>query len=296
MAEAYEVIEAEKANFPVNFMCDLLGVSRSGFYAWRKREPSKRAKENEELSSKIIEIFDASRKTYGSPRVTEELEAQGFEVDRKRVARLMAKMGLSASLRPKYRARNSEPATELAANILDRQFEVDEPDRVWVSDITYVWTAAGWLYLAVVIDLYSRRVVGWAMADHMRAELVLEALSVALGSRRPSDEGLLFHSDQGSQYQATRVRETLDAEGITCSMSRRGNCWDNAVAESFFATLKREHIYRTIFLTHDDAKLSIAEWIGVFYNGQRRHSTIGYCSPVEYERRYYSELATSQAA
>jgi transposase InsO family protein len=134
------------------------------------------------------------------------------------------------------------------------------------------------------------------MADHMRAELVLEALSVALGSRKPSDAGLLFHSDQGAQYKATRVREALDAEGITCSMSRRGNCWDNAVAESFFATLKREHVYRKIFLTHEDAKISIAEWIGVFYNGQRRHSTIGYCSPVEYERNYYSELTASQAA
>ncbi len=228
--------------------------------------------------------------------MTEELEAQGFEVDRKRVARLMTKIGLSADLRPKFRAVDSEPAAEIAANVLDRQFEVDEPDRVWVSDITYIWTVAGWLYLAVVIDLYSRRVVGWAMADHMRADLVLEALDVALGSRKPSDDGLLFHSDQGAQYKATRVREALLAEGITCSMSRRGNCWDNAVAESFFATLKREYIYRRNFLTHEDAEISIAEWIGVFYNGQRRHSTIGYCSPVEYERNFYSELATSQAA
>ncbi|WP_373422421.1 IS3 family transposase [Enhygromyxa salina] len=295
-AEAYELIQAEKANFPVSTMCRVLGVSRSGFYAWQKREPSKRAKDNEELSAKIVEIFDASRGIYGSPRVTEELGAQGFEVDRKRVARLMAKMGLSADLKPKFRAVNSEPAAELAANVLDRQFEVDEPDRVWVSDITYIWTAAGWLYLAVVIDLYSRRVVGWAMADHMRAELVLEALRVALGSRKPSDDGLLFHSDQGAQYTATRVRETLETKGITCSMSRRGNCWDNAVAESFFATLKREHVYRKLFLTHEDAKFSIAEWIGAFYNGQRRHSTIGYCSPVEYERNYYSELAPRQAA
>jgi putative transposase len=147
-----------------------------------------------------------------------------------------------------------------------------------------------------VIDLYSRRVVGWAMADHMRAELVLEALARALGSREPSSEGLLFHSDQGSQYTATRVRDALDDAGITCSMSRRGNCWDNAVAESFFATLKREHVYRKIFLTRENAMTSIAEWIQVFYNGQRRHSTIGYCSPVEYERAYYSESAASQAA
>jgi putative transposase len=248
------------------------------------------------LNQKIVEIHEQSRRTYGSPRVTEELEAQGFKVDRKRVARRMAELGLSADLKPKFRHLDSEPTAESAANILERQFEVDEPDRVWVSDITYVWTVAGWLYLAVVIDLYSRRVVGWAMADHMRAELVLEALSAALGSREPAEEGLLFHSDQGSQYKATRVRKALDDVGITCSMSRRGNCWDNAVAESFFATLKREHVYRTIFLTREAAMTSIAEWIEVFYNGQRKHSTIGYCTPVEYERAFYSEIPTSQAA
>jgi putative transposase len=277
-------------------MCRVLGVSRSGYYAWRTREPSKRARENEMLNQKIVEIHEQSRGTYGSPRVTEELEAHGFKVDRKRVARRMAELGLSGDLKPKFRNADSEPTAEIATNVLERQFGVDEPDRVWVSDITYVWTAVGWLYLAVVLDLYSRRVVGWAMADHMRAELVLEALSAALGSREPSDAGLLFHSDQGSQYTATRVREALDDAGITCSMSRRGNCWDNAVAESFFATLKREHVYRTIFLTREIATTSIAEWIEVFYNGQRRHSTIGYCSPVEYERTYYSEIAASQAA
>ncbi|NVB38406.1 IS3 family transposase [Pseudenhygromyxa sp. WMMC2535] len=176
----------------------------------------------------------------------------------------MAKMGLSADLKPKFRIVDMEPTAKLATNILDRQFEVDEPDQVWVSDITYIWTAAGWLYLAVVIDLYSRRVVGWAMAEHMRAELVLEALEVALGSLEPSDAGLLFHSDQGAQYKATRVRERLEAEKITCSMSRRGNCWDNAVAEAFFATLKREHVYRKVFLTQDQAMISIAEWIGIY--------------------------------
>jgi putative transposase len=290
------LIEAEKANFPIRLMCEALEVSRSGYYAWLNREPSQRAKENEVLNQKIVEIHAKSRGTYGSPRVTEELEAQGFKADRKRVARRMAALGLSGDLKPKFRNADSEPTSPVAANTLDRQFDVAEPDRVWVSDITYVWTVAGWLYLAVVIDLYSRRVVGWAMADHMRAELVLEALAAALGSREPSSEGLIFHSDQGSQYTATRVREALDDAGITCSMSRRGNCWDNAVAESFFATLKREHVYRKIFLTHEDAMTSIAEWIQVFYNGQRRHSTIGYSSPVEYERAYYSESAASQAA
>ena len=277
-------------------MCRVLEVSRSGYYAWRTRKPSKRARENKMLNEKIVEIHGQSRRTYGSPRVTEELEAQGFKVDRKRVARRMAELGLSGDLKPKFRNADSEPTAEIAANILERQFETEAPDRVWVSDITYVWTAVGWLYLAVVLDLYSRRVVGWAMADHMRAELVLDALSAALGSREPSEAGLIFHSDQGSQYKATRVREALDAAGITCSMSRRGNCWDNAVAESFFATLKREHVYRTIFLTREAATTSIAEWIEVFYNGQRKHSALGYCTPVEYERAYYSKFPASQAA
>jgi len=245
---------------------------------------------------KIVQVHAESGSTYGSPRVTEELEAQGFKVDRKRVARQMAKMGISGDLKPKFRNANSEPTSPVAANILERQFDVTEPDRVWVSDITYIWTAAGWVYLAAVIDLYSRRVVGWAMADHMRAELVLEALAVALGSRRPSNEGLLFHSDQGSQYTSTCVGDALRDAGITCSMSRRGNCWDNAVAESFFATLKREHVYRKLFLTRDEAMSSVVEWIQVFYNGQRRHSTIGYCSPVEYERAFYDESAVSLAA
>ncbi|MFV8753576.1 IS3 family transposase [Nannocystaceae bacterium ST9] len=294
---AFELIAAEKAHFPISFMCKVLGVSRAGYYAWRDREPSNRSQENEILSQQITEIHHQSRGTYGSPRVTAELEARGFKTDRKRVARLMTKMGISGDLKPKFRKVDAEPTAELAPNLLERQFDVEAPDRVWVSDITYVWTVAGWLYLAVVIDLFSRRVVGWATADHMRADLVLEALSAALGSRAPSDDGLMFHSDQGSQFSAKRVRDALGSAGITCSMSRRGNCWDNAVAEAFFATLKREHVYRKVFVTHEQAKISIAEWIGIFYNGQRRHSTIGYCKPVEYERSYYAgELAASQAA
>lgn len=290
------MIEAEKANFPIKLMCKVLEVSRAGYYAWRKREQSERDKANEVLDQKIVEIHTQSRRTYGSPRVTKELAAQGFEVDRKRVARRMAQMGLSADLRPKFRKVQAEPTSPVAANILERGFDVSEPDRVWVSDITYIETVSGWMYLAVVIDLFSRRVVGWAMADHMRAELVLEALAAALGSRKPSPKGLLFHSDQGSQFSATRVREALRTAGIACSMSRRGNCWDNAVAESFFATLKREHVYRKIFRTPNDATTSIAEWIEVFYNRQRRHSTIGYCSPVEYEEAYYAKTLGSQAA
>jgi len=277
-------------------MCKVLEVSRAGYYAWRDRKPSPRAKENEVLDQNIVAIHTRSRGTYGSPRVTKDLVAHGFEVDRKRVARRMAKLGLNANQKRKFRRVDAEPTSPVAANVLERRFDVKEPDRVWVSDITYIETVAGWVYLAVVIDLFSRRVVGWAIADHMRAELVLEALDAALGSRDPSALGLMFHSDQGSQYTATRVREALLAAGITCSMSRRGNCWDNAVAEAFFATLKREHVYRKIFRTREDATTSIAEWIEVFYNRKRRHSTIGYCSPVEFEEAYYAETKGSQAA
>ena len=296
MPEAYAVIEAKKADFPVSFMCEVLGVSRSGYYAWRKREPSKRVRDNERLTNEIVKIYTRSRRTYGSPRITRELEAGGLQAGRKRVARLMANIGLSARPRPKHRYADAEPEASTAGNVLARRFDVDEPDRVWVSDITYIWTAAGWTYLAVIIDLYSRRVVGKAMAEHMRAELVLEALYAALGSREPSSEGLLLHSDQGAQFKALRVRQALEDAGIRASMSRRGNCWDNAVAESFFATLKREHTSRKIFLTHEEAKTSIAEWIEVFYNGHRRHSTVDYCSPVEYEQRYYQELEEARAA
>jgi putative transposase len=293
---AYDLIEAEKANFPVNLMCRVLELSKSGYYAWRGRDPSKRDQENEVLSQKIVKIHDESRGTYGSPRVTAELEAQGFMANRKRVARLMAQMGLSGELRPKFRKADAEPTAEIAPNLLARQFDVGEPDRVWVSDITYIWTIAGWLYLAVVIDLFSRRVVGWAMADHMRAELVLDALSAGLGSREPAEAGLTFHSDQGAQYTAQRVRAALDGAGISCSMSRRGNCWDNAVAESFFSTLKREHVYRTILFDHKQATSSIAEWIEVFYNGQRRHSSIDYATPVEHERKHLARTAATLAA
>jgi putative transposase len=291
------VIEAEKANFKVALMCRSLDVRRSGYYAWRRREPSRRARENAALSEAIREIFEDSRRTYGSPRVHAELVGRGHQIDVKRVARLMSEMGLAARRKPKFRkTTDSDHDLPVASNVLDREFEVDEPDRVWVGDITYVWTLEGWMYLAIVIDLYSRRVVGWSMADHMRTELVLEALTAALGTRTPSETGLLFHSDQGSQYAAHAYQQALDAAGIACSMSRRANCWDNAVAESFFGTLKTELVHNIIFTTKASAKFSVAEWIDVFYNGKRRHSTIGYVAPAEYERQYYANLVANLAA
>ena len=223
--QVYELIEAEKANFPVTLMCKILGVSRAGYYAWCKRVPSVRSEENKQLATKIADIHQESRKSYGSPRVHAELVAQGFQVGRNRVARLMRENGIVGRRKPRFRkTTDSNHKLPVAENVLAREFTVDTPDRAWVADITYVWTQKGWLYLAVILDLFSRRVVGWSMAEHMRTELVLDALHAALGSRLPSDAGLLFHSDRGAQYASNDYQKTLDANGISCSMSRRGNC------------------------------------------------------------------------
>jgi putative transposase len=280
-------------------MCNALEVSRSGYYAWRNHKPSKRAQENAELSAKIVEVHEESRRSYGSPRVHAELVAQGFEVGRNRVARLMRENGIVGRRKPRFRrTTDSNHKLPVAENILEREFSVDEPDRVWVADITYVWTQESWLYLAVIIDLFSRRVVGWSMAEHLRTELVLKALRAALGSRLPSEAGLLFHSDRGCQYASKAYQKALDDNGIICSMSRRGNCWDNAVAESFFSTLKTELVHNMIFLTRDSARNAIAEWIQMFYNSKRRHSSLGYATPLEAEQRYYEqqEIELRQAA
>ena len=279
------MIDAEYGHFPVTMMCKLLGVSRSGYYAWKTREPSALAEKNEALARDIATIHEESRETYGSPRVHFELNvgrAEGERVNRKRVEKLMRELGLRGRGKPKKKA--TEPGSEhsLAKNLLDRNFVAEEPDQKWVTDITYIWTAEGWLYLAVILDLFSRRVVGWSMADHMRTELPLGALRAALGHRRPSEEGLLFHSDQGSQYTSEAHLKALEEAGLTASMSRRAQCWDNAVAESFNCTLKTELVYRTIFLTRESAQVAIAEWIECFYNRQRRHSTLGYATPVEF--------------
>lgn len=294
---AYKAIDAEKANFPITMMCRCLGVSPSGYHAWRTRAPSDRAKRDDQLRERIKAVHRTSRGTYGSPRVRVELAAEGFEVSRKRVARLMAQEGIVGRERRAFKkTTDSAHDDPIAVNVLGRDFETDAPDKAWVADITYIRTHAGWLYLAVVLDLYSRRVVGWSMAEHMRTELVLNALGMALGSRSPHPDGLVFHSDRGSQYAAAEYREALEDAGITCSMSRRANCWDNAVAESFFSTLKTELVYRVSLPTPAFAKTAIAEWIEVFYNGQRRHSSIGYVAPREHERRYYLNLEAAEAA
>lgn len=249
------------------------------------------------LASQIEQIYQRTRQTYGSGRIHAELLATGWGVGRKRVARLMQQLGLSARSQRRFRTTtDSNHPLPVAANLLKRQFNAPAPDQAWVADITYIPTTKGWVYLAVIIDLFSRRVVGWSIAEHLRTQLVLAALAAALGHRIPSALGLLFHCDRGCQYASHSYQQALDRAGITCSMSRRGNCWDNAVAESFFSTLKVELVYRTALMTPQAARVAIAEWIEVFYNRQRRHSTIGFLSPVQFEQQYLDAPTLDSAA
>ncbi len=234
----------------------------------------------------VIEIelsHKASDRTYGSPRVHEDLQEQGIRCGRKRVARLMRENGIRAKQARRFKATtDSDHNDPVAPNLLDREFHVDVPDRVWVADLTYIWTREGWLYLAVILDLFSRRVVGWSMSKRITSQLTLEALSVALWIRKPSP-GLLHHSDRGSQYTCGDYRDVLDEHGVLCSMSRKGDCWDNAVAESFFKTLKVERVNDRDYWTREEAQTDIIDYIERFYNRKRRHSYLGYVSPVEYE-------------
>lgn len=279
----FAFIDVEKASYPMRVLCRVLDVSRSGYYAWRSRKPSVRELEDERLRPKVVEAFETGRGAYGSPRVRDELVDQGFEIGRKRVARLMREMGLQGVCPRKFRATtDSDHDHPIAENVLARNFEATGPNEKWTTDITYVFTGEGWLYLAVVMDLYSRRIVGWSTADHLKTELCLDALQMAL-DHRVGVEGLMHHSDRGVQYASTRYREVLNARGIECSMSRRANCWDNAVAESFFGTLKNELIYRRPWSTRTQARDAIGEYIEIFYNRIRRHSTIGGVSPAKFE-------------
>jgi putative transposase len=282
----FAFIAAEKARYPVRVLCRTLAVSRAGFYAWHTRPPAPRTHQDQRLSVEIQAIHAESHQRYGSPRVHAELRDRGQRVGRKRVARLMRAHGLGARRRRRFRiTTDSHHPLAVAPNVLARQFAVAAPDRAWVTDITYLWTQEGWLYLAVILDLFSRAVVGWAMSAQITRHLALQALTMALGRRHPAP-GLLHHSDRGSQYASADYRHALRAHGIVCSMSRRGNCWDNAVAESFFATLKVELAHDATWATRGQARGEVFEYIEQFYNGQRRHSALDYLSPLTFERRW----------
>ena len=290
----YACIARYRGEFKVRLMCRVLRVSRAGFYASIKRSLSQHAMTDQMLSEEILKAHRASRRTYGSPRVHRELKDQGIAVGEKRVARLMREAGIRAKQPRRFRVTtNSSHAHPLAPNVLNRQFSPESTDglnRVWVSDITYVWTNEGWLYLSAILDLCSRFVVGWSMQHTMERSLTLSALEMALARRRPL-AGVLHHSDRGVQYASADYRLMLEEHGMECSMSRKGDCWDNAVAESFFATLKRELIDGRKWRTQEEARVAIFEYIEVWYNRSRRHSSLGYVSPEEYERTILRKAA-----
>ena len=294
----YACIRAHRGEFPVALMCRVLAVSRSGFYAARHRPRSARARADERLRLAVRVVHRRSRRTYGSPRVHAELEATGIRVSRERIARLMRCDRLRAKQRRRRRTGTTSSASHpgrVAPNVLDRRFAVARiaaPDRVWAADLTYLPTREGWLYLAVVLDLASRRVVGWAMRSTLERGLTLEALTMALVQRRPGP-GVLHHSDRGSQYACGAYQTLLTQHGMQCSMSNKGDCFDNAVAESFFATLKTELVEDTDWRTRGEARAAVFEYLEVWYNRQRRHSSLGYLSPAEYEQQRLQELKTA---
>lgn len=286
----YRFVGKQKANHQITTMCRVLGVSSSGYYAWCKRGLSERAKRDTELTNKIRHIHQASRGTYGAPRIHAELRLEhGIRCARKRVARLMRDAGLTGSSRRRSRGiTRRNPARQSYDDLVGRNFMPDAPDRLWVADLTQHATGEGWLYLAVVLDAFSRKVVGWSMGERAQAELVINALTMAIRNRRPYD-GLIHHSDHGSQYTALAFGNTLQDAGMLGSMGRVGDALDNAVAESFFASLQTELLDRQPWPTRQMLRSAIFEYIERFYNRSRRHSTLGYLSPTEHERRWYTQ-------
>jgi putative transposase len=282
---AFRLIAAEKANHPIGLLCELLGVSRSGFHAWQRRAPSDRQLSDAWLLEQIKQIHAANRKVYGAPRIHAELRiGRGIRVGRKRVERLMRSAGISG-LVPKRRGRTTfrVPGVRVADDLVERDFKPPRPNVLWVADITYLRTWEGWLYLAAVQDAFSRRIVGWSMANHMRSDLVVDALRMAVARRQP-EAGLIHHSDQGSQYVSLAFGQTARDQGIAVSMGSKGDCFDNAVAESFFATLKKELVNRDSWPARDELRTAVFDYIEIFYNATRRHSTLGMLSPDEYEK------------
>jgi putative transposase len=283
----FRLVEAERAQHPVSLLCKVLGVTSAGYYAWRRRGPSLRLLGDAELQRLIVSIYDGSLQTYGAPRIHAELaDEHGLRVSRKRVARLMRERGIAGvSRRGKKRFKTTIPAKEApsAPDLVKREFRPAGPDRLWVADIKYVSTWQGYLFLACVLDAWSRKVVGWSMRDDLKAELVVDALGMAVTRRKPRP-GLVHHSDRGSQYTSVAFGKTMQEAGILPSMGRRGDAFDNAVAESFFATLETELLDRHTFRTRDQARLALFHWIEAFYNSRRRHSTLGQRSPDRFEK------------
>jgi len=280
----FSFIAKHRGIWPADWLCGALGVSRGGFYAWLTRPRSARSHSDEDLGAKVRASFLGSDRTYGARRVWHDVLAEGLSCGLHKIERLMQLQGLRS--RPRRRRLPSDPgerpASAIAANVLDRAFEASVPNRKWIADFTYIWTAEGWLYAAAVIDLFSRRVVGWSMSTTMTAQRVTDALIMAIW-RRGRPDALLHHSDRGSQYTSEQFQRLMADHGVTCSMSRSGNVWDNAAMESFFSSLKTERTARKVYRTRDEAKSDVFDYIERFYNPKRRHSTIGYMSPVEFE-------------
>jgi len=279
----YACIHRRRSLYPVRMMCDALKVSPSGYYDWQARPESPRARYNRQLTETIQQVHAESDGTYGSPRIHAELNATGHPCGRPKVARLMHLAGLKGCPKRRFRVTTKSGLTR-ARNLLEQDFSAATTNQRWASDITYLWTGQGWLYLAVVMDLYSRRIIGWSMSRRINRHLVLDALNMALGQRRPNEE-LIHHSDRGVQYLSDDFQELLRANGITCSMSDKGSCYDNAVVESFFASLKRERIKRRNYRTRDEARADVFDYIERFYNRKRRHGYVGNISPVQFEKR-----------
>ena len=276
-------MKANADRFRIGWMAKALDVSKSGYYAWLKRPESSRERENRRLTVEIKAVHEASRQTYGSPRIHAELAAKGISCSKGRVARLMKEHGIRAKQKRKFRVTtDSKHSLPVAPNRLDRQFEAQGPNQAWLSDITYIPTRQGWLYLAAVLDLHSRKIVGWSMSSRMKRQLVIDALLMAIWQRKP-DRGLMHHSDRGSQYCSKEYQKLLNRHGMVCSMSRKGDCWDNAPMESFFHTLKTELIHHRHYNTRQEAKSDVFNYIELFYNQKRRHSSLDYRSPAEYE-------------
>ncbi len=285
----FAFVDAEKAQWPVVSLCEMLEVSRSGYYAWTVRPEAPRVQADAELVAEIKGVHKAGRGAYGSPRVLRALRKKGRRIGKNRIARLMRKEGIVGRKKKRFRkTTDSNHADPIAPNVLERNFQVDLPNTAWVTDVTYVFTHQGWLYLAVILDLFSRRVVGWAASSNNDRALALDALAKAVALRVPN-AGLLHHSDRGSVYASGDYSDALDRLGATKSMSRKGDCWDNSVAESFFATIKGEMIDHEDYETRAEAIAAIADYIDAFYNVTRLHSAIGYVSPIEFELKFRIE-------